>query len=368
MTYKRVAFVLSSLAQGGSERQMVNLAKAIASNGFIVDVIVYYNTDFYKLSESSSLVNYIKLECRSRFDRFIKIHEYYKKYRPDIVISLVDTSAIYCLISSVGIKSKIILTWRNNNERVFNSFIVKCMDAMNDKIVAIVCNSENGKRLWISHRPKDIKKTTVIYNLIAEHISEDNKKKELHNIRTIIVAARVVKDKNAEGLLHALSKLTYEQKKRIRVVWYGRPDDSKEYYNHIIELHNSLNLDGVIEFRDAIANIGEMMEQADAVGLFSHREGFPNAICEGMQRGKPIIMTKVSDYERLIKGNGFLCETNDTEGIYQSLKKFVDCSEEELDIMGRNSLKIFEQLFDNYVSLEKWLRLMGLLENRCDNG
>ena len=67
------------------------------------------------------------------------------------------------------------------------------------------------------------------------------------------------------------------------------------------------------------------MNAADFVALFSYVEGLPNAICEALALGKPIIMTRVSDYCSLVSDNVFLCETPEPLSIATSLKNAIKC-------------------------------------------
>lgn len=357
MGKKRITFVLSNLGQGGSERQMVNLSRAISKEGYSVDLLTYYSSDFFGLTNNKDGVNYIDLKTNSKFNRIKKIRGYYKNNRPDIIITLVDTPALYALISSVGLKNKIILTWRNNNEQIFDSVILKVADCFKRKIKGIVFNSAKGKNIWIEHRPKDSKKTHIIYNLvnpvgISEHEKSSFKEKR------IVVAARVVWDKNADGLLRAIDLLSEEDKRMLKIDWYGRSDDSGEYYQSVVALSEELGLKDIVSFHEAVSNINEKISYADAVGLFSHREGFPNALCEGMQIGKPIIMTPVSDYRVLVDGNGFVSRSDSAQDISKTLYAFLHCSESELEKMGNRSSIIFQKILNNKENINKWIRLI----------
>lgn len=357
MSKKRIAFVLSNLGQGGSERQMVNLSKELSKKGYSVDLLTYYSSDFYGLSNNADGVNYINLKTNNKIDRIRKIRSYYKNNKPGIIITLVDTPALYALVSSAGLKINIILTWRNNNEQIFRSRILKAADFFGKKIKGVVFNSDKGKDIWTEHRPWDNEKAHVIYNLVNPVSVGEYVKPRLKE-KSIVVAARVVWDKNADGLLRAIALLSEEDKKMIKIDWYGSPDDSGEYYQSVVALSEELGLKNTVSFHAAISDINEKMHCADAVGLFSHREGFPNAICEGMQIGKPIIMTPVSDYKNLIDGNGFVSESDSAQDISKILYAFLHCTESELEKMGSQSVVLFRKLLDNKENVNKWIRLI----------
>ena len=100
------------------------------------------------------------------------------------------------------------------------------------------------------------------------------------------------------------------------------------------------------------------MHEADVVALFSELEGLPNAICEGMMLGKPIIMSRVSDYEKLVDdSNGFLCDWNNPKSIKGALMSAVKLSENELDKMGNSSRLKAHKYFSKETIINQWLEL-----------
>ena len=96
------------------------------------------------------------------------------------------------------------------------------------------------------------------------------------------------------------------------------------------------------------------MNEADVVALFSSSEGLPNTICEGMMLGKPIIMTRVSDYDILTKGNGLLCDWNNPQTIKEAILQMVSMSDDELLLMKNVSLEKATKLFSKESNVEKW--------------
>ena len=88
-------------------------------------------------------------------------------------------------------------------------------------------------------------------------------------------------------------------------------------------------------------------------------EGLPNAICEGMMNGKPIIMTKVSDYADLVDDtNGVLCDWDNPESIKYALLDAMQWSVDELREKGINSKNKAENLFSSKVIMNQWIKLI----------
>ena len=99
------------------------------------------------------------------------------------------------------------------------------------------------------------------------------------------------------------------------------------------------HLEDIFTFYPPTLDIYDHMRQADAVALFSHFEGFPNALCEGMMLAKPVIATRVSDIPLILQDpeNAFLCESNDVSSICEALHRFLATPTGVLQTMGQRN-------------------------------
>ena len=89
--------------------------------------------------------------------------------------------------------------------------------------------------------------------------------------------------------------------------------------------------------------------------LFSRVEGLPNVICEGMILGKPIIMSRVSDYQVLIdETNGILCDSNNPLSIKYAILKMASFSNDKLKEMGISSKCKATSLFSEEQIIGHW--------------
>lgn len=100
------------------------------------------------------------------------------------------------------------------------------------------------------------------------------------------------------------------------------------------------------------------MSICDAVGLFSTVEGLPNTICEAMTIGRPVLMSKVSDYDVLVSENGVLCDPSSIESIKGALEKMLSFSTSELEKMGNLSKEKAKRLFSSDVITQQWQEII----------
>ena len=141
------------------------------------------------------------------------------------------------------------------------------------------------------------------------------------------------------------------------MVWYTRGDNS---FNEAKKLVIKYKLENNFIFFEAIKDIHIKIQHADAVGLFSFYEGFPNAVTEGMACGKPIICTDVSDLSLIIKEgeNGFLCKANDIKSISSAIQRLVNTTKYDLEKMSKNNRKKASELFNPNILATNYLNIL----------
>ena len=120
-------------------------------------------------------------------------------------------------------------------------------------------------------------------------------------------------------------------------------------------------LEKIIDLYPADHNIRDKMQKADVIGLFSFFEGLPNAICEGMALGKPIIASSVSDIPLFIEDgvNGKLCDPHNISTISEAIMFFINSDEDRLKSMGEMNRKKASELFDLNKNFGNYLNIIN---------
>lgn len=356
----KILFLIDNLGSGGAQRQMITLAEMLKEKNHDISFVVYYKFDFFKdkLDKLNIPVHYI-LESKPLY-RIFKIAKYIQKGRYDVVISFLATPNFLNCISALGGKSwKVITSERSSKLKTFLSRKGKLFAWFQRYSNTIICNSYNSKAMWEQYYPQYKDKLTTIYNPVllpqinSEYIPKRNGK------LNIIVAASYQYLKNPIGLVRALAMMNQDEREKIQINWYGRIEivhGDTQAFNEATALIKENKLQNVIHLNESTKDIANIMYEADIVALFSEMEGLPNAICEGMMIGKPIIMTRVSDYNNLVdESNGILCDWDKPESIKIALNQAIQWEAGELIEKGENSRRKAEKLFDREVILSKWL-------------
>ena len=360
----KVLCVIPSLGSGGAERQLVSLAVLFKQKGIDVEFLIYHKDFFYKyiLDENSIKINLIS--TNNNFDRVLKVRKFIRDSKSDAVISFLETPSFLACISTVGGKKwKLITTELSSKKSTFESLKGKLFCYFRRYSDLIVCNSYNSMTMWENYHPDYFDKLKVIYNPVILPVITSTYVPKKNNRLNLLVAASYQYLKNPICLIEALSLLDEDIRKKVIVNWYGRKEitagDTKAY-DEAMSLIDKYNLHDVIKLNGPTTDIANKMNEADIVGLFSKLEGLPNAICEAMMIGKPIIMSKVSDYINLVdEENGFLCDWDNPNSIKIALEQAIFLNDKELIKMGLKSKIKADKLFSSEVIVNQWISFLS---------
>ena len=360
---KKILFILPRLTSGGAERQAVTIAISLKQMGNDVSFICYSEGDFFEEQLKNAGIPIIRKLC-NHFKRIYFVSKYIHNNSFDVVISFLPTpNFLNCIAARRGKKWTVITSERSSLETSFKTRRGRIYASQQKYSDAIVCNSENARRMWIRNHPEYECKLKTIYNAVNLPSLSSSYYPKKDGLLHIVIAATIYKIKNPMGLLAALAMMSKEQRGLLRIDWYGSPEaeiGNRSEYEKVLKTIKEQKLQGTIFIHEPTNNILNIMNEGDFTGLFSQLEGLPNAICEAMMIGKPIIMTRCSDYEVLVEDgvNGFLCDWDKPESIKDALLKAVALSKDNLIKMGSVSKQKALKLFDPSAVISKWISLM----------
>ena len=363
----KILFVIDDLFSGGAQRQMVSLALALRKEDHQITVLTYFSRDFYGDILQGAGIQLKCLAISNPIMRILVFRKYIRKGDFNVVISYLGIPVFISELASIPYRKwKLIVNERSANPVILKSpksILIRIFHLLADHVVS---NSFANRDIVLKVNPfVPRSKMKVIYNMLdldnwrPSNDFEFRKDGKL----TIVVAASHRYLKNFMGLLKAVLLLGKPIREQIRISWYGNNMTEPYYDNSIVDCRNFIKdnkLSHLIEFQPASMQIKEAMLIADVIGLFSFFEGLPNAVCEGMALGKPILASAVSDVPLLIEDevNGKLCNPNDVSSIAEGLRYLISQNNSVLEKMGkRNRAKAIE-LFDQKKILAQYLELI----------
>ncbi len=363
---ENILFFIDDLLPCGAQRQMVNLAIELVKLDYKITFLVYRKGDFYDamLHQNGIEIKRVNLNY-GYMKRFFTCRSFIRKGNFDVVLAFLEGPCMFASLASFPYRKwRLVLGERSANPTMLTSLKQKVYRFLHFTADAVVANSHKNIEMLLSINPLIKKqKTSVIYNLYdVKQFEQKEKYDYLSQDKFVLtIASNFRYWKNFDGLIEAVNLLDDRYKDRLQINWYGfsfeEVDDSKKKGEQKIKEYK---LNDVFNLFPPTKSILEKMHNSDAVGLFSHFEGLSNTICEAMALGKPIITTRVSDNHLLLKDNetAFLCDSNSSVDISRALKKLLDCSKEELAIMGKKNKVFFESKFDKNVIIDKYLNIL----------
>ena len=357
----KILCVIDSLGSGGAQRQLVNLAIGFKKKGHDVNFLVYHDINFFNELLEEHSIHVTIINEKNYLRRLLKMRKFIRSGNYNSVLSFLEAPNLICELAGLPFRKwKLIVGERSADPKILKSIKLKVYRWFHFLADEIVANSKENIALINKVNPLiSLKKCKVIYNMVdfEKWHSDINYTPFTNGKFNLIVVASHRYLKNLDGLVEAVNLLDYSEKNRLRIDWYGEQahDDSKLKAELKI---NSYGLNDIFKFHNPILKIHERVKQANALGLFSFYEGFPNVVCEAMAASKPVISTSVSDISLFIKDEKLLSNPNDIETIHLSIKYVLELSEKQLLEKGKENYNIAIRFFNNDNIIESYLKIL----------
>jgi glycosyltransferase involved in cell wall biosynthesis len=357
---------IDSLTAGGAQRQMTGLAKLLKSEGHQVTVVTYFNMPFYRDFLKQNDIGY---ECiqnsEKKILRLFFVLRFFKKFRPGLVISYLDTPNILAIIARFfGCHYKLIVSERNTTQKLaFREKIKFFLFRFADYIVP---NSHSQARFIKTHYPHLTPKIETITNFVDTGFFKPAGINNNDGALKILMVGRIAPQKNVLKFIHAISDVVGSGVK-VQVDWYGNgfmsdgmSTEYSPYYIECIELIKSKEIENQFAFHQPVEDVRSVYQNCDVFCLPSVYEGFPNVICEAMACGKPVIAGNICDNPNIVSDgfNGFLFDPESIEEMGNAILKYNKLTPETKSQMAENSRNLALSNFSATGFVSKYLKLI----------
>lgn len=330
---KKILFSAYNLDLGGIETALITLLNFLAEKGYDITLVLEKKEGVFlnKISEKIKIVEYSvsndKNLIKRKFVNFLTQIKFKLKYNNkfDFSASFATYSIPGSFVARTASKNSALwghadyLTLFNNNKEEMRDFFVK---RKYNEFEHVVFVSEEGKNSFLALFPEMESKTVVCNNLInAEEIIKKSKENvidlEKEPIPTFVnIGRHDEKQKKLSRIIEATCRLKAENEK-LRVILVGDGKDTRMYK----EMVKKYDLEDYIIFLGRKENPYPYFNLSDCVILSSDYEGYPVVYLESFVLNKPIITTRLSDYEQ-VEGRGIVVEKN-VDSIYNAMKNFI---------------------------------------------
>ncbi len=346
----RILFFIDSLFAGGAERQLVTMAVGLKRRGHDLRFLIYHSGGRFLAELEAARIPCICLQQTGRLRRLWEVRRVLRQGWQDVVLAFLEAPCLYSELAGLPCRRWGLVVGERLAHPHTNQGLRRWLSWPHRFADAVVTNSHANRqmveRAWPALHPK----LTTIYNAVDLDRFRPSCETVSHRAGSpvhMVVAASYQRKKNMLGLAKAVHLLQQSGERVLVTDWYGAALDP-EALNEATAFVNRNRLAPLLRFHPPVTEIEKEYQRADVVGLFSEYEGLPNAVCEGMACGKPILVSDVCDARNLVADskNGFLCDPHCPESIAKALKRVSALTQAQLQEMGQESRRKAETLFD----------------------
>ena len=350
----KITYVTSTLTSGGAERVISLLANNFAERGYEVEMIALtsISPDYYTLNPKVKFIHADKVSKWGLLGELWWFRRHIKKEQPDVVIAFMEAVYEFVLLALLGTKTPVI-----SSERLDPALISWPRKVLRWLLLptatAHVVQTQHIKHYYNKQIQK---KTHIIYNPVNERVFELPIMERENNIINI---GRLYPQKNQKMLIEAFAEIK-ERYPKWKLIIYGEGYLRKE----LEALTERLGVKDKVLLPGRNEKVIDEVAKSKVFCLSSDYEGMSNAMIEALCVGTPVISTKVSGTDELIRDgeNGLLVDIGDKDGLVQAFEKLLSHQElrEKIGKEGQNLAAKFKM--DTIVA--QWENLIKSVSNR----
>lgn len=357
----KILFYINVLHNGGAERVISILANYFNKKGYQVVVVNSYpvENEYYLdkeirhiyLNQSRVKGSFLARNIR----QIIILRKIIKEFNPAFSISFMAEPNFRNIIATIGLKTKTILSVRNDPAREYYNFLLQYLSKFLFRLSDGIVFQTNDAMRFFSN--KIHLKSKVIFNPVNDIFFTENEVINVIKSNKIISVGRLESQKNFELLINAFSKICNSSNLLLYI--YGEGSERSK----LQKLIDSLNLSNRVFLLGNVKDIVHCLKDARLFVLSSNYEGMPNALMEAITLGIPCISTDCPcGGPRELLDKRFLVPIDDVDSLSKIME---DVTSNEILLQNMSSSnKIKSRTFKiDYIGQE-WIEFMNEILKR----
>lgn len=311
----KIAFRLSALGFGGTERVFLSVANYLAAQGHQIDFVVdKANGQSTEETARQHGHRVVSLDVNRTWHSIKPFASYLNEAKPDVYVSAYTETNAAALLSSMLAKHnavKVITEHASLNEHWANKpllrkamleLIVRVGYRAADRILCVSAGMVEQLKSRLQHplighihNPVRFKSSTRTKSQARMALGIDD------NAKVVIAVGRVSRQKNYLMLLQAVAALKGTPGLAVYIIGGVYETAQKEILDAYISEHD---LGGLVHFVDFTHDLHAYYESADTLALCSAWEGFGNVLVEALAFGLQVVSTDCNHGPAEILANG----------------------------------------------------------------
>lgn len=349
----RLVLVTSYLGGGGAARVLTNMANYWAAAGHDVVMLSYEKqgtSPFYSLDERVELVNLavgqqstsLVDRVTNNFKRLMKLRQTVKELRPDCVVSFVDVTNVQVALALQGCGCKVVVSERIDPAYEDIGSLWSALRRIAYPLAdCVVVQTEKAKAFFAGW---SLKRLAVIPNSVQPPTLGQGEDIVLPR-PAVVAAGRLMDQKNYSLMIRAFAGACRSGKWHLCIAGEGR------LQSQLQGLAEELGVADKVHFMGQVRNMKSFFEQGEAFLMSSDYEGFPNALCEAMAMGLPVLSTDCpSGPAEVIEDgrNGLLVPCGDEEAFMEGFLSLTEDAKMR-ERLGKSARMITQQYGENKI-------------------
>lgn len=357
--------MISRLARGGAETQLMRLARGLAGRGHQVEVMCYGGSS--ELDDQLQATGIAVRTCEQPgwAAKRRAVRDWQQTFGADVIHGFMKRASTLAVVACGRRRSCAVLasdfstaTYNRRNPELWAALPVF---GFADRVVTQTERNRRSLELlapWLRGRTHVVRNGLDIARFIPAH------PRQASDFFRFCVVGSVYRVKNPSTVVEAVVELRRRGRDRFRVDWYGRyglcgDDQPSNEYVAARDRIQDLGLQTWLAFHGEMCDILPAYQAADALIHVSLQEGFPNAVVEAMACGLPIIGSQVSDLPLVVEQaeNGVIVNATDVCALADAMEWMMGLDAGQRQAMGMRSRDLAERWFNQDRFVDEYIAL-----------
>jgi len=321
LSHLNICFVVGTLGQGGAERQLFYMLRALRQSGASARVLSLDRGGFWErpIRELGVPVSWIG-QSKTKICRLLRIIGELRHHPPQVIQSQHFYTNSYAAVSACFLRAKSVGALRSNG----------VMDVQDCGMVGGWLNlntpgvlaANSGAALRYAIEKGMLSKRVFLLPSVVPTAEIKPAHSQFSGPIRLLAVGRLVRAKRFDRFLEVLARLRSHLGEEVSGILVGAGPLETELKAQAA----ALGLDpAAIDFRGSLADIAPVYGEADVFVLTSDYEGTPNVVLEAMSAGLPVVATRVGGVQEVLHfgENGISVDPEDLDELQSALTRLI---------------------------------------------